>query len=371
MHGPAPLQLSNGIARGLDKQLQQIYNDIANDPALVIHKDIFNYTRSQLHQGINQVFGSPKFNDPEFDLVMKLRQNADRFAGYKSAWQTAHIRNVEPGQMPAINSNYNVNWMRTEYVHTVRSARAAKNWQAIEQDKDLYPFLEYMPSTAAEPRNEHQRLYGVIKPVDDPFWDTWMPPSDWGCRCSVKQVRNNEGAKQPPNDIKLPPATMRNNPGKSGQIFTDQHPMIKKVGPGHKQAIDKVVDTLVYRTAVSEVAESVKNLIGTKIAMEADDQILNVSIVKNSIEKNLRRDKWFNKRHYIVKNLKKAVENVRYNGYKVFNKEDFTKDEWEKVRRIKKFHFFKSNLDGIQFQVDVVERYDKQIYLYNIMIIEQ
>lgn len=316
------------------------------------------------------MFGDLKYNDPDFDLLQRLKANADRFAGYKSAWQTAHIRKVEPGQMPAINSSYNVNWMRTEYVHTVRSARAVKNWQAIEQDKDLYPFLEYMPSTAAEPRNEHQRLYGVIKPVDDHFWNTWMPPSDWGCRCSVKQVRSNEGGKEPPTDIKLPPATMRNNPGKSGQIFTDDHPMIAKVGQRNKVVIDKIVDTLVYRTVVNEVAESVKNLIGTKIAMNADDQILNVAIVRDSIEKNLRRDKWFDRRHYVVKNLKEAVENVRYDGYKVFNKEDFTKDEWEKVRRIKKFHFSKSNLGSIQFQIDVVERYDKQINLYNIMIIK-
>ncbi|NLN95856.1 MAG: head morphogenesis protein, partial [Bacteroidales bacterium] len=62
---------------------------------------------------------------------------------------------------------------------------------------------------AAEPRNDHQRLYGVVKPVDDPFWDTWLPPSDWGCRCSVKQVRDDDNAKEVPKDIKLPPAYMR------------------------------------------------------------------------------------------------------------------------------------------------------------------
>lgn len=238
---------SSAPARGVDKQLEQIYTDIATNPGLVIQKDLFTYTRSQLHQGISQVFGDVEPGDEAFDLVQRLRANADRFSGYKSAWQTAHIRNIDPGaelaeaQLSAINSRYNVNWMRTEYVHTVRSARAASNWQDITRDADLYPYLEYMPSTAAEPRGEHKRLYGVIKPINDPFWDTWMPPADWGCRCSVKQMRSDEGAKQPPTDIKLPPATMRNNPGKSGQIFTDQHPMIAKVGAKESKVIDKAI----------------------------------------------------------------------------------------------------------------------------------
>lgn len=233
------LSSSSLPARGLDKQLQQIYQDIASNPKLVIQKDLFAYTRSQLHQGINQVFGDTKPTDRDFDLVQQLKANADRFSGYKSAWQTAHLRSVtEPFEVAAINSRYNVAWMRTEYTHTVRSARAAYNWQGIKEDQDIYPYLEYMPSTAAEPRNEHKRLYGVIKPVDDPFWDTWMPPADWGCRCSVKQVRSDARAKEPPADIKLPPATMRNNPGKSGQIFTDQHPMIAKVDNKSSAKID-------------------------------------------------------------------------------------------------------------------------------------
>jgi len=227
------------MAPGLDARISQIAAEIAADKEMIVHPELFNYTRSQLNHAIEKVWGQPEPDNKNYLFVQKLKDNVTMFAGYKSAWQTTHLRkDVEQSRNAdveqsrnAINARYNVNWMRTEYEHTVRSARAAKNYQKYEQDKDIYPYLRYMPSTAAEPRGEHMRLYGIVKPIDDPFWDTWMPPADWGCRCSVEQVRNPNPeslAKQPPDDITLPPATMRNNPGKSGEIFTDKHPMIKK-----------------------------------------------------------------------------------------------------------------------------------------------
>lgn len=337
VHGDA-IALSDGIsksiARGLDKQLQQLYQDIANDPSLVIHKDIFNYTRSQLHQGINQVFGSPNFDDPDFDLVQRLKANADRFAGYKSAWQTAHIRNVEPGQMPAINSSYNVNWMRTEYVHTVRSSRAAKNWEAIARDKDLYPFLEYMPSTAAEPRNEHQRLYGVIKPVDDPFWDTWMPPSDWGCRCSVKQVRNDEGAKQPPDDIKLPPATMRNNPGKSGQLFTDEHPMIKKVGAQNKDLIDNISMKIILPETRQAAMINAANFINQSFINNSNG--FEIRVLKSGLKEAINQPhRYYIEKGEMIKSLDRVILTAHYLR-PIVPKPSSLKD-----KNITRFHYYK------------------------------
>jgi len=207
-----------------------------------VHPELLDYTRSNLNAGIEKVFGKLKPGDNNYDFVQKLRNNAQRFAAYKSAWQTAELKEVDDVDgIGAINKMYNTNYMRTEYEHTVRSSRAAKNWQNFEADKDLYPYLEYIPSTAAEPRNEHKRLYGVIKPMNDPFWDTWMPPADWGCQCSVQQRRSDKGTTQPPDDMKLPPATMRNNPGKDGQIFTDKHPMIAKVGNKNAGRIEDVI----------------------------------------------------------------------------------------------------------------------------------
>ena len=170
-------------------------------------------------------------------------------------------------QQFGINAQYNVNWMRTEHLHAVRTSRAAKNWQDITRDSDLYPYLEYMPSTAGEPRNEHKRLYGIVKHVDDPFWDTWLPPADWGCRCSVKQVRNPDPAslaKQPPDDVPLPPPVMRNNPGKDGVLFTDQHPMIAKVKPAMREKVEKAIIKTIQNIKTVEIENWIKSNVPEK-----------------------------------------------------------------------------------------------------------
>ncbi|MBN2892484.1 MAG: hypothetical protein JXL97_11500, partial [Bacteroidales bacterium] len=102
-------------------------------------------------------------------------------------------------------------------------------------------------------RGEHQRLYGVIKNVDDSFWNTWLPPSDWGCKCSVQQRRNDTGSNPVPDDILLPPKNMRNNTGKTAQIFTDEHPMIKAVSKSRAVQIDKwIVDEIAKPILIKE-----------------------------------------------------------------------------------------------------------------------
>ncbi len=121
---------------------------------------------------------------------------------------------------------------------------------------------------AAEPRNDHQRLYGVVKPVDDPFWDTWLPPSDWGCRCSVKQVRDDDNAKEVPKDIKLPPAYMRQNPYKTGELFSDKHPMIAKLSDKERKMVDKAIGEL---TGETKVASPQENDIITREVKTVDD----------------------------------------------------------------------------------------------------
>lgn len=244
----------------------EIYVDVQRDKAL-LNADLYNFTRNNLTAAIYKVYPGLKYDHPDFDMVMKLRNNASRFAGYKTAWQVDELRQVDDtDSINSINKKYNTNYMRSEYEHTVRSTRAAKNWQNFEADKDLYPYLEYMPSTAGEPRNEHRKLYGVIKPLDDPFWDTWLPPADWGCKCSVQQRRSDKGTAQPPEEIKQPPQVMRNNPGKDGQIFTDRHPMISNIGKKERKLIEDETAKLENRIRRGDALKFAKaNFVGKKL----------------------------------------------------------------------------------------------------------
>ena len=37
-------------------------------------------------------------------------------------------------------------------------------------------------------RASHAKLNKIILPVEHSFWDTYMPPNDWNCRCNVRQL---------------------------------------------------------------------------------------------------------------------------------------------------------------------------------------
>jgi len=87
--------------------------------------------------------------------------------------------------------------------------------------------LKYQTAKDKDVRDEHRAWDNIIRPVDDKFWKTHMPPNGFNCRCIVIQLEKGKvtdlrGVKA--NDEKL----FANNPGQEELIFTEtgagQHP---------------------------------------------------------------------------------------------------------------------------------------------------
>jgi hypothetical protein len=86
--------------------------------------------------------------------------------------------------------------LRTIYDANMRSARAAGQWERIERTKDAFPFLEYRLGASEQHRPHHAAKEGLIIAVDSPFWDEWMPPNGWGCKCKVRPVTRREAERR-------------------------------------------------------------------------------------------------------------------------------------------------------------------------------
>ncbi len=328
------------------------YKGIAetNDAKKPINKELFGYTNSLLLKGIEQVYGKPKYSDKEFEFVLGLQRNVSKFAGYKTAHQTALLTKAKPEAYSAINNAYNTNYARSEFVHTVRSARMAKNWQQWQADKDIYPYLEYIPSVAAEPRSDHKKLYGIIKHLDDDFWDTWLPPSDWGCKCSTEQRRKNTGSRELPTDLQKPSELMRNNAGKSGAIFTDAHPMIKAVSKELKEVIDKEYQHLERKQIRNELLSS-----------NIPKQVNEIKISKTGIKKVMNDceiNEWYilQDLEYLLNKLgekttrkpnKEKRTNIRYSHfYRLKTKKELYALIWESNAGEQLFHSIVYSIEG-------------------------
>lgn len=86
--------------------------------------------------------------------------------------------------------------LKTIYTANIRSARAAGQWERIERSKASFPYLEYRLGPSEHHRAHHEDKAGLILGVDNPFWEEWMPPNGWGCKCWVRQVTRREAERR-------------------------------------------------------------------------------------------------------------------------------------------------------------------------------
>lgn len=188
-------------------------------------------------------------------MVLQLKKNVAVFSAFKANHYAAAMRSLlldEDGKKRSFNDfrkeaqkidpKYNQLWLEAEYNMAIRQSRSAKQWQKFEAQKELYPNLEYMPSRSATPSDAHRKLWGTIKPIDDEFWNTAMPPSRWNCKCWVKQTEDKPTSKEV--DAPEPLPGIAGNSGKSGMIFTATHAFISKLSKMEKEEVRKELNQL-------------------------------------------------------------------------------------------------------------------------------
>lgn len=179
----------------------------------------------------------------ELKEVSALMQ--DESGGFKP-WETFQQ------EVSAIDSRYNRNYLQAEYNFAVQSAQMAAKWKDFEKDGDAY-LLQYRTAGDDKVRAEHAALHGVTLPMDDPFWDEYLPPLDWGCRCTTVQVlrgkypeSNSEDAIAAGERATDTPKKkiFRFNPGKTGNLFPPKHPYFK-LAKQDKPVLEKAIEAQV------------------------------------------------------------------------------------------------------------------------------
>lgn len=127
-----------------------------------------------------------------------------------------------------IFEEFNENWLRTEYNSAISQASTAARWQDIVRQSVQFPMLTYQTVGDARVRPTHQALDNITRPVNDKFWNIYMPPNGWNCRCTVVQDDETEttdlSSFVAPDDV---PLIFRFNAGKKKIIYSPKHPYFK------------------------------------------------------------------------------------------------------------------------------------------------
>lgn len=231
------------------------------------------------------------------ELTAALEENIFWFSGFKTHHELVEASrmlkgddgNFKPFQqfvkdVETLNKTYNQNYLRAEYNFATASSQMAVKWKEWEEDGDRYD-LQYRTAGDDRVREEHATLDGTTLPPSDPFWDHYLPPNGWNCRCTAVQVRkgkypqsNSEEAIARGQACTAKPKQQifRFNPGKQEKIFPPKHPYFPK-GCGDCQyrrlvfdndkAICKachMVDAASVKWSRDVVREHYKKLIGDK-----------------------------------------------------------------------------------------------------------
>lgn len=222
-------------------------------------KNIYDKTGTYLATGVGKGYGKGVSNFIEGEitedtrLLQSMYDNVYTFSAAKTYQQTRALTlllldeqgNPRPfsefqREARKIVSIFNRNWLGAEYNTSIGQARSASLWKDIQDLKKEFPLLRYSTVGDKRVRPTHAAINGVIRPVDDPFWDTNYPLNGWRCRCTVVQESSGKVTKITPkilNATKTFDNLFKMNAGKQKIVFKSSHPY-NKVPPKDKKLKD-------------------------------------------------------------------------------------------------------------------------------------
>ena len=180
---------------------------------------LFEHTYRTLNNYVDDIFD--KDNRLETLIFQKqIKDNLKKFAMFKAKEFTNYL-NVEEDHKKVFQIYHNQ--LTSESTMVARSMRTVKDLREYLEDADLYPNLKYKSSLSANPRQAHKQYYGIVKPINDSFWNNHLPPLDWGCKCRIEQ---SDEAVSDTKDIETHtlPKGMVGNAWTKKRVFEDNHP---------------------------------------------------------------------------------------------------------------------------------------------------
>ncbi len=194
-----------------DKLIKGIFDGSVD--AYNLPKDLYLAIAEDLKSGLYKGFGgSLKSIGTEFgfgsapaELLEELRINTYQFSAAKTFNMVEEMRGalvdgdrVLPydefkAKADTLFETYNETWLETEYNTAIAEAEIARQYTEAQEDKELFPYLRYVTAGDANVSDICAPLDGTVLHVDDPFWDTFLPPNHFNCRCVIEQLETPEG----------------------------------------------------------------------------------------------------------------------------------------------------------------------------------
>ena len=167
----------------------------------------------------------------------------------------------------------------------IQNAYARGKWSHQQQNKDKRPYLEYMAINDSRVRPSHLALDGVIRHIDDPFWQKYYVPNGFRCRCTTTAITEKQAIRKGiTSDDDLP--DVQPDKGWSFQPSNyDAHPdTILKARQEREVSNRLVSDALVQQITAQQVELSANEMIKRTLKDVDADQL------SKMVEKTIKLD---------------------------------------------------------------------------------
>nr|DAV78504.1 MAG TPA: minor capsid component [Caudoviricetes sp.] len=227
------LNVSKEIEENLWRETYRILTEATDEGLSESGREIDVQFRRKVDYN-NAVFSAFKVHRMQNDIATQLHDSNGDLKPFEQ-WK----KDVEPMLDHHVGS-----WLKTEYDTTVIRIHQAADWQRFEENADIMPHLEWMPSTSLHPGEDHRIFWHTILPVNHTFWDRHRPGNRWNCKCWLEntdapatEVPDSSMAK---ND--RPSPGLDNNPGKDGKLFSDSHPYVANCYGGAPETVKEFME---------------------------------------------------------------------------------------------------------------------------------
>lgn len=225
-----------------------------------IDEDVTRYFAQEFFTGAESGYGSTiaglDYDTPDYNMLASIQKDCYHFAGAKNYQQLKALSQALVGDdnklrtwsqfkeaAYAINDQHVKQWLETEYHTAVASAQMAGKWVDIQSSKSALPLLQFDAIIDQRTSDQCRSLDGVIKRIDDAFWNTYYPPNHFRCRSTVKQL--SSGPETPDEKIVHPdnlPAMFKTNLAKNGLAFPPSHPYYINLPAEVKEQAEKLLN---------------------------------------------------------------------------------------------------------------------------------
>lgn len=181
---------------------------VAKAMDLDILKDIRNAVQKSIDEGITF-----EHFQKELEPVLKKK------GWWGKSYMFDNEGNLTPVQLGSVDR------LRTIYDTNITVAYAVGRYKGQIDNVEDRPYWRYMAVMDRNTRPAHAALNGLVFMYNDPFWDKYYPPNDWGCRCHVRALSEYDMEKKglevqnkPPDGFdprKFAPEEWSYNPGKT------------------------------------------------------------------------------------------------------------------------------------------------------------